>query len=91
MNVDGNEKNPHSHGKKFTDFYCHHNCHNILNDDYKICLIFKVLCMVFLELLFFNDWCPVFCGTVFLLLDCQLFVFTLYCFAVRVCVGMRRE
>ena len=35
MNVDGNENNPHSHGKKFTDFYCHYSCYNILNDDCK--------------------------------------------------------
>ena len=40
--------------------------------------------MVFLEFLFFNDGCPLFCGTVFLLLDCRLFAFTVYCFAVRV-------
>ena len=47
------------------------------------CLIFKVLWMV-LEFSFFSDWCPVFRGTVFLLLDCRLFAFTLYCFDVRV-------
>ena len=35
--------------------------------------------MVFLEFLFF----PVFCETVFLLLDCRLFALTLYCFAER--------
>ena len=33
---------------------------------------------------FFNAWRPVFCGTVFLLLDCRLFAFTVYGFAERV-------
>ena len=37
----------------------------------------------FLNFLFFNYWCPVFCGTVFLL-DYRLFAFTLHCFAMRV-------
>jgi len=31
-----------------------------------------------LQLLFFNDWCPVFSGAVFLLLDYRLFAFTLF-------------
>jgi len=40
------------------------------------------------RILVFNDWCPVFHGTVFLLLDCRLFAFklTLHCFAARACV-----
>ena len=38
------------------------------------------------ETFIFNDLCPVFCGTVFLLLDCRMFAFTFYCFAARVWV-----
>jgi len=34
--------------------------------------------------IFLYDWCPVFCETVFLLLVCRLFAFTLYCFAAGV-------
>jgi len=34
---------------------------------------------------FFNDWYPVFCGTVFLLLDCRLFAFRLH-FIVLLCI-----
>lgn len=40
--------------------------------------------MVVLEFLFVNNPCPVFCGTIFPLLDCHLFAVTFYCFAVSV-------
>jgi len=50
------------------------NWHYIFKDDCGAVFVrFSMFCDLFLEFLFFNDWCPVFCGT-----------FTLYCFAVRV-------
>ena len=68
------------------------DCRPILKDDCRTVFVWfsKYFEWWFLEFLFLNNWRPVFCGNVFLLLDCRLFVFTLYCF-VHECLGIGWE